>query len=125
VRNPELRKVEPRKVRRQVSEPADERRRARREVDEDEALPGLETDGDETEVLEPERFEVVGVLGADQLPFEVVDPGVVGALEPDGTAARLLDDGRATVAETLKNARSVPSRPRAMSSGSSSTVARK
>ena len=31
-------------------------------------------------------------------PVEVVDPGVVRALEPDGLAARLLDDRRAAVA---------------------------
>ena len=49
-------------------------------------------------VLEREVVEVVGVLGADERPVEVVDPGVVRALEADDLAARLLGDGRAPVA---------------------------
>ena len=37
------------------------------------------------------------MLGPDQRAVEVVDPGVVRALEADRLAARLLDDGRAAV----------------------------
>ena len=48
-------------------------------------------------VLEAELVEVLGVLGPDQPAVEVVDPGVVRALEADGLAARLFDHRRAPV----------------------------
>ena len=44
---------------------------------------------------EVELGEVVRVLGPDEVALEVVDPGVVRALEADDRAARLLRDGRA------------------------------
>ena len=42
------------------------------------------------------------MLGPDELALEVVDPGVVRALEPDGLAARLLDDRRPAVAADVE-----------------------
>ena len=75
-----------------------QRRRIGVEVEEDEALPRLERDRREPELLEAEVVEVLGVLGPDELPVQVVDPGVVRALEADGLAARLLDDGGAAMA---------------------------
>ena len=40
--------------------------------------------------------------GLDEVALEVVDPGVVRALEPDGRAARLLDDRRPAVAADVE-----------------------
>ena len=67
------------------------------ERDEHEALPDGEADRAQAERVEAELVEVLGVLGPDELAVEVVDPGVVGALEADGLAAGLFDDGRAPV----------------------------
>ena len=64
---------------------------------EHEALPHLDPDRGEPELLEAEVLEVVGVLGTDERAIQVVDPGVVRALEADGLAARILDHGRPTV----------------------------
>ena len=68
-----------------------------READEHEALPGLHPHRDQAEVLHLEVLEVVGVLGPDEVPLQVVDPGVIRTLEPDRGAALLFDDGGAAV----------------------------
>src|SRR4029078_12754256 len=60
--------------------------------------PRLHADRDQPERVEAEVVEVVGVLGPDQRPIEVGDPGVIRTLEADRRAALLLDDGRAAVA---------------------------
>ena len=45
------------------------------------------------------------MLGPDELPVEVVDPGVVGALEADGTAAvPFLDRGAPVAAHVVERA---------------------
>src|SRR6185369_7107395 len=90
--------VEPLQMRRQVAQPFVQWRRLRGEADEHEPLPRLHPDRHEAEVLALEVLEVLGVLGADEVAFEVVDPRVVRALEPNGLAAGLLDDGRAAMA---------------------------
>ncbi len=105
VRDAELGEVEPREMGRQVAEPLDQWRRLLGQADEDEALPRLHPHADEPEVLHVEVVEVLGVLGADEVPLEVVDPGVVRALEPDGRATRLLDDrGAAMAADVVERA---------------------
>ena len=90
--------VEPVEVLDEIAELVAQRRPLRRQVDEDEALPGLEPDRREAVRLEAEVVEILGVLGPDELALEVVDPGVVRALEADDPAARLLDHGGAAVA---------------------------
>ena len=77
----------------EIAQPGRELRRRRVEAHEDEPLPRGQTDGDETGGRQAEVFEVLGVLGPDELAVEVVDPGVVRALEPDGRATALLDHG--------------------------------
>ena len=85
-------------MRDEVAEPVLERLGGRIEADEHEPLPGREPDGLEAVLGQAEVVEVVGVLGPDERPVEVVDPGVVRALEADGLAALLLDHGRAAMA---------------------------
>ena len=81
------------------------RRRLVGEAQEDEALPGLGPDGRQAEGLEAEVVEVLGVLGPEELPVEVVDPGVVGALEADGLAALpLLHRGAPMAADVVEGA---------------------
>src|SRR6478609_6568504 len=82
----------------QVAEPFEQRRGLRGEADEHETLPGLHPYRDKPEVLALEVLEVLGVLGTHEVAFEVVDPGVVRALEPNRLPARLLDDRRAAMA---------------------------
>ena len=82
----------------EVPELGRQRRRVGVEVEEDEALPRLAADRRQAVVGEAEVVEVLGVLRPDELAIEVVDPGVVWALEADGCAARLLDDGRPPMA---------------------------
>ena len=68
------------------------------EVEEDEPLPDLAAHADEAELVPAEAFDAVRVLGADEAAVEVVDPGVVRALETDHLAALVLGHGRAAVA---------------------------
>ena len=98
LRPPQGREVEPGPVLDEVAELVAQRRGRPVEVEEDEALPGVEADRRQAVVLEREVVEVVGVLGPDERAVEVVDPGVVRALEADDLAARLLGHGRAAVA---------------------------
>ena len=75
------------------------------EAQEHEALPGLGADGRQAVALEGEVLEVLGVLGPDELAVEVVDPGVVGALEADGLAAvPLLHRGAPVAAHVVEGA---------------------
>ena len=75
------------------------------EAQEDEPLPRLAADRLEPERLEAEVLEVLGVLGPDELAVEVVDPGVVGALEADRRAALpLLDRGAPVAAHVVERA---------------------
>ena len=75
------------------------------EAQEHEALPGLAPDGREAVGVEAEVVEVLGVLGAHQAAVELVDPGVVGALEADGLAAlALLDRGAPVAAHVVERA---------------------
>ena len=78
--------VEPLEMRRQVAEPFEQRRGLRGEADEHETLPGLHPNRDKPEVLALEVLEVLGVLRTHEVAFEVVDPGVVRALEPNRLA---------------------------------------
>ena len=100
-----------------------ERRRLRVQVDEHEALPRLEADRSQPvrgRRLKSSRSSVCLARTSD--PVEVVDPGVVRALEADRLAARLLGDGRpAVLADVVEARAATPSRPRTTMSGSSST----
>ena len=89
----------------EVVQPLGQRRDGGVEAQEDEALPGLGPDGRQAEGLEAEVLEVLGVLGPDEPPVEVVDPGVVGALEADGLAALpLLHRGAPVAAHVVEGA---------------------
>ena len=83
--------------RREVAQPIDELRALGVEADEDEPLPQPDANGRQPRGLQAEVVEILGVLGADEPSIEVVDPGVVGALEADRLPARLLDDRRPAV----------------------------
>ena len=105
VGDPQRREVEPLEVRDEVAQPVDQLGRLGLEADEDEALPGRQADRDQAEAVEAEVVEVLGVLGPDERAVEVVDPGVVRALEADGLAAALLDDrGPAVLADVVEPA---------------------
>ena len=98
---------EARVVREPVTHVLAERRRdvLVREAQEDEPLPRLAADRLEPERLEAEVLEVLGVLGPDEPAVEVVDPGVVGALEADrGAALALLDRGATVAADVVERA---------------------
>ena len=61
--------------------------------------------GLQPERVEAEVLEVLGVLGPDEPAVEVVDPGVVRALEADGLAAlALLDRGAPVAAHVVERA---------------------
>ena len=99
LRGPEGREVEPGEVVHEVAQLGLERLDlAVGQVEEHEPLPGGRVDRPQPERLEAEVLEVLGVLGPDEPAVEVVDPGVVGALEADGGAALPLLDRGATVA---------------------------
>ena len=110
VGDPERPEVEPPEMRDEIAQP---RRRARRrlrvEADEDEPLPGRQSwtaTRPKPSKLKSSRSSVC--FARMSLPVEVVDPGVVRALEPDGRAARLLDDGRAAMpADVVERAQDV------------------
>lgn len=67
------------------------------EVDIDEALPGRDVDFDQAPFVEIEVLEHIGVAGFVKGAIEIVDPGVVGALEAGDLAAAILDEGGAAV----------------------------
>ena len=69
----------------------------------------------EPERLEAEVLEVLGVLGPHELAVEVVDPGVVGALEADRRAAFRSSTAVPRWRHTLSNARMTSSLPRTRS----------
>ena len=107
LRRPERGEVEPGHVVDEVAELRLEPRRHRLvgEAQEHEALPGLAPDGGQAVGVEGEVVEVLGVLGAHEAAVELVDPGVVGALEADGLAAlALLDRGAPVAAHVVERA---------------------
>ncbi len=73
---------------RKVVQIGEQRLGGRVEVHEEEAGPRLEPNGDEALVLEREVVDVLGVRSAPQRSVEVVDPGVVRALDAHDLAAR-------------------------------------
>ena len=68
------------------------------EAEEDPAAPDLRPDRGESRGRETEVLEVLGVPGPDEPPVQVVDPGVVWALETDRRPAFTLLYRRATMA---------------------------
>ena len=75
------------------------------EAQEHEPAPQLAPDRLEPERLEAEVLEVLGVLGPDETAVEVVDPGVVRALEADGLATlALLDRGPPVATHVVERA---------------------
>src|SRR5882672_2161147 len=96
-RRPEARDVEAREVVDEIAQLLLERGSFLGQRDEQEALPLVEPNRPKAEVLDGEVLEVLRVPGPDEPPLEVVDPGVVRALEPNGRPAGLFDHGGAAV----------------------------
>jgi len=83
------------------------------EVDHDKATGNSARDLHQAEALEPEVLDLVHVRGGAQGAVKVVEPGVIGALQPTpDLALRLLDQPSATVtADVVKRARGRPPSP--------------
>jgi len=75
-----------------------------REVDENEALPGLERYGMERVIALVEPLDLAHVGRADQLPVDGVGPGVIGALDRfrEPTARLLAQPGAAVAAYVVE-----------------------